>query len=215
MSRHLHALLSAVTLMLGLTTSAGAQPRTAPDGRPLAVATFAAGCFWCAEADFEKVAGVVDAVSGYTGGRTPNPTYEQVSSGGTGHIEAVQVHYDAARVSYAQLLDVFWRNVDPLDARGQFCDKGEQYTAAVFVATPEERALAEASRRREAGRLASSDQPIATRILPAAPFFEAEAYHQAYAQKNPVRYRFYRTTCRRDARLRELREPKGRTAHGA
>ena len=212
MSRYLQALLGAATLLLGLTTSAAAQPRTAPDGRPLAVATFAAGCFWCAEADFEKLTGVVDAVSGYTGGRAPNPTYEQVSAGGTGHIEAVQVHYDAARVSYAQLLDVFWRNVDPFDARGQFCDTGEQYTAAVFVATPEERALAEASKRREAERLASSGRPIATRILPAAPFHEAEAYHQAYAKKNPVRYRFYRTTCRRDARLRELR---GGAEHGA
>ena len=215
MNRYLRALSGAATMLFGLTTSAAAQSRTTPDGRPLAVATFAAGCFWCAEADFEKVAGVVDAVSGYTGGRAPNPTYEQVSSGATGHIEAVQVHYDAARVSYAQLLVVFWRNVDPFDARGQFCDKGEQYTAAVFAATPEERALAEASKRREAGRLASSARPIATRILPAAPFYEAEAYHQAYAKKNPVRYRFYRTTCRRDARLRELRELRGGAEHGA
>ena len=206
MPRSVHALLRGVAMLFGLTTSAAAQSRTTPDGRPLAVATFAAGCFWCAEADFEKVAGVVDAVSGYTGGRAPNPTYEQVSSGATGHIEAVQVHYDAARVSYAQLLEVFWRNVDPFDARGQFCDKGEQYTAAVFVATPEERALAEASKRREAGRLASSGRPIATRILPAAPFYAAEAYHQDYAKKNPVRYTFYRSRCGRDARLRALND---------
>ena len=207
--RRVRALLAAAAATLGLTTSAAAQPRTAPDGRPLATATFAAGCFWCAEADFEKVPGVVDAVSGYTGGRAPSPTYEQVSAGRTGHREAVRVHYDAARVSYAQLLDVFWRNVDPLDARGQFCDKGEQYTAAVFVATPEERALAEASKRREVGRLASSGRPIATRVLAAAPFYEAEAFHQGYAKKNPVRYRFYRTSCRRDARLRELRGVRG------
>jgi peptide-methionine (S)-S-oxide reductase len=217
MSRYVRALLGAAAATLGLTTAALAQPRTAPDGRPLATATFAAGCFWCAEADFEKVPGVVDAVSGYTGGRAPDPTYEQVSAGGTGHLEAVQVHYDAARVSYAQLLDVFWRNVDPLDAGGQFCDKGEQYTAAVFVATPEERALAEASKRREAARLASAGlasagRPVATRVLAAAPFYEAEAYHQAYAKKNPVRYRFYRTSCRRDARLRELRGAAGRGA---
>jgi peptide-methionine (S)-S-oxide reductase len=202
-------MLGAAAMTLGFTTATLAQSRTAPDGRPLATAIFAAGCFWCAEADFEKVPGVVDAVSGYTGGRAPSPTYEQVSAGGTGHLEAVQVHYDATRVSYAQLLDVFWRNVDPLDGGGQFCDKGEQYTAAVFVATPEERALAEALKRREAGRLASSGRPIATRILPAAPFYEAEAYHQGYAKKNPVRYRFYRTSCRRDARLRELRELRG------
>jgi peptide-methionine (S)-S-oxide reductase len=225
MSRYVRALLGAAAMALGLTTSALAQSRTAPGGRPLATATFAAGCFWCAEADFEKVPGVVDAVSGYTGGRAPDPTYEQVSAGGTGHLEAVRVHYDAARVSYAQLLDVFWRNVDPFDAGGQFCDKGEQYTAAVFVATPEERALAEASKRREAGRLASAGpasagpasagRPIATRVLAAAPFYEAEAYHQAYAKKNPVRYRFYRTSCRRDARLRELRELRGGGEHGA
>ena len=116
------------------------------------------------------------------------------------------MHYDPARVSYAQLLDVFWRNVDPLDARGQFCDKGAQYTAAVFVATPEERQLAEASKRRVAERLAPLGRPVATRVLPAAPFYEAEAYHQGYAKTNPVRYRFYRTTCGRDARLRELRD---------
>ena len=216
MHRHFRARLgaAAAAMALGLTTSAPAQPRAAPDGRPLATATFAAGCFWCAEADFEQVPGVVDAVSGYTGGRAPDPTYARVSAGGTGHLEAVRVHYDPARVSYAQLLAVFWRNVDPLDAGGQFCDRGEQYTAAVFVATPGERALAEASKRREAGRLAPSGlapagRPVATRVLAAAPFYAAEAYHQGYAKKNPVRYRFYRTSCRRDARLRELRELRG------
>lgn len=203
MRRRIHAMLAAVAVALGLATPAAAQQRATP-GHPLAVATFAAGCFWCAESDFEKVPGVVDAVSGYTGGRVVNPSYQQVSAGGTGHLEAVQVHYDPARVSYAQLLDVFWRNVDPLDARGQFCDKGEQYTAAIFVATPAERTLAEASKQRVAERLAPLGRPVATRILPAAPFYAAEAYHQAYAHTNPVRYRFYRTTCGRDARLREV-----------
>jgi len=215
--RDFRALLGAAAVTLGLATAALAQPRTAPDGRPLATATFAAGCFWCAEADFEQVPGVVDAVSGYTGGRAANPTYAQVAAGGTGHLEAVRVHYDAARVSYAQLLAVFWRNVDPLDAGGQFCDRGEQYTAAVFVATPGERALAEASKRREAGRLAPAGlapagRPVATRVLAAAPFYAAEAYHQGYAKKNPVRYRVYRTSCRRDARLRDLRELRGNKA---
>ena len=168
-----------------------------------AVATFSSGCFWCTEADFEKVPGVVDAVSGYTGGRVPNPTYEQVSSGGTGHREAVQVFYDPKRVSYARLLDVFWRNVDPVDARGQFCDKGEQYTSAIYVATPEERRLAEASKQAVArsGRL---KDPIVTAVVAVAPFYKAEEYHQAYYKKNPIRYKFYRTNCGRDARLREI-----------
>jgi peptide-methionine (S)-S-oxide reductase len=183
---------------------AGAQARAG--GPAPAVATFASGCFWCTEADFEKVPGVLDVVSGYTGGRGADPTYEQVSAGGTGHLEAVQVRYDPARVSYAQLLDTFWRNVDPFDARGQFCDKGEQYTGAVFVATPEERALAEASKRRVAERLAGRGGPVVTRILPAAPFYAAEAYHQDYAKKNPVRYTFYRSRCGRDARLRALND---------
>jgi peptide-methionine (S)-S-oxide reductase len=171
--------------------------------RRLATAVFAAGCFWCSESDFEKVPGVVDAVSGYTGGRVANPTYEQVSSDTTGHREAVQVLYDPARVSYARLLDVFWRNVDPLDGRGQFCDKGEQYTGAIFFATPEERRLAEASKRaiEQAGRVKGR---IVTAILPAATFYKAEEYHQSYYKKNPIRYRFYRTNCARDRRLKEV-----------
>ena len=180
----------------------GAGGRALPPGAS-AVATFASGCFWCTEADFEKVPGVVDAVSGYTGGRVANPTYEQVSSGGTGHREAVQVFYDAKRVSYAQLLDVFWRNVDPVDARGQFCDKGEQYTSAIYVANPEERRLAEASKQAVA-RSARLKEPIVTAVVAVAPFYTAEDYHQSYYKKNPIRYKFYRTNCGRDARLREI-----------
>jgi peptide-methionine (S)-S-oxide reductase len=148
---------------------------------------------------------VVDAVSGYTGGRAPDPTYAQVSAGGTGHLEAVRVHYDAARVSYAQLLAVFWRNVDPLDAGGQFCDRASSTPRPCSSPRP---GSARSRRPRSGGRrrgLAPSGRPVATRILPAAPFYAAEAYHQAYAKKNPVRYRFYRTTCGRDARLRALR----------
>jgi methionine-S-sulfoxide reductase len=168
-----------------------------------AVATFAGGCFWCSESDFEHVPGVVDAVSGYTGGRVANPTYEQVSAGRTGHREAVRVTYDPRRVSYAQLLNVFWRSVDPVDAGGQFCDRGPQYTSAIFIASDEERRLAEASKRaiEQSGRLR---RPIATAILPAGPFYPAEAYHQAYYKKNPLRYRFYRSTCGRDRRLRQV-----------
>lgn len=189
-------------VVVGVGAAAG-QAGGAPAERRLAVATFAAGCFWCAESDFEHVPGVVDAVSGYTGGRVARPTYEQVSAGRTGHREAVQVTYDPGRVSYAQLLDVFWRNVDPVDAGGQFCDRGPQYTSAVFVATAEERRQAEASKLaiERSGRLR---RPIATAILPAGPFYRAEAYHQGYYQKNPVRYRFYRSTCGRDRRLRQL-----------
>ena len=148
--------------------------------------------------------GVVDAVSGYTGGRVANPTYEQVSAGRTGHREAVQVIYDPARVSYARLLDVFWRNVDPVDARGQFCDKGYQYTSAIYVSSPEERRLADSSKRAldQSGRL---EKPVVTEIAGAAPFSLAEPYHQSYYTKNPIRYRYYRTSCGRDRRLRELR----------
>jgi peptide-methionine (S)-S-oxide reductase len=186
-------------------TPAVAQSRAggAPAGGPLAVATFASGCFWCTESDFEKVPGVVDAVSGYTGGRVANPTYEQVSAGRTGHREAVQVMYDPARVSYQQLLDVFWRNVDPVDAHGQFCDRGEQYTSAIYVTTDEERRLAEASKGavERSGRVRGR---IATVILPAGPFYKAEEYHQSYYKKNPLRYKFYRTSCGRDRRLRKL-----------
>jgi peptide-methionine (S)-S-oxide reductase len=190
-------------LALALAAPAAAQPPRAA-APAVATAVFAAGCFWCAEADFEKVPGVIDAVSGYTGGRGANPTYEQVSGGGTGHREVVQVRYDPSRVRYEQLLAVFWRNVDPFDAAGQFCDKGEQYTSAIYVADAEQRRLAEQSRAALAppGRVAQ--QPIVTPVVDAAPFYEAEAYHQAYYKKNPIRYRFYRNGCRRDARLREV-----------
>ena len=194
----------AATLGLG---AAAAEERTQVAPEPpagMAVATFAAGCFWCAESDFEKVPGVVDAVSGYTGGRVANPTYEQVSGGGTGHREAVRVTYDPARVGYARLLEVFWHAVDPWDTDGQFCDRGPQYTAAVYVHDAEQRRLAEASRRalRPAG--GAPGQAIATAIVDAGPFYPAEAYHQAYAARNPLRYRFYRTTCGRDGRLRAV-----------
>jgi peptide-methionine (S)-S-oxide reductase len=143
---------------------------------------------------------VISTTSGYTGGRVPDPSYEQVSEGGTGHLEAVRVEYDPARVSYQKLLDVFWRNVDPLDDGGQFCDRGSQYASAIFVAGAEQRRLAEASKRalEQSGKLKGS---IATRILDATAFYPAEDYHQDYATKNPLRYRYYRYGCGRDARL--------------
>jgi peptide-methionine (S)-S-oxide reductase len=153
------------------------------------------------EPPYEKLTGVVSVTSGYTGGATKNPTYEQVSAGHTGHYEAVIVTYDPRQISYATLLDVFWRNVDPLDADGQFCDKGDQYRAAIFYRTEAERQLAEQSKRRIAQ---SKKWNIATAILPASVFYPAEKYHQDYYKKNPVRYKFYRFNCGRDNRLREL-----------
>lgn len=167
-----------------------------------ATAIFAAGCFWCAEHDFEKVPGVEKVISGYTGGQVANPTYQQVSDGGTGHFESVQVIYDPAKVSYQQLLNVFWHNVDPTDGGGQFCDRGDQYRSAIFYANKSEKKLAEQSKQDllQAGKFKS----IATLIIPATTFYPAEEYHQQYAVKNPVRYRFYRYSCGRDARLDEV-----------
>lgn len=160
-------------------------------------AVFAGGCFWCTESDFEKVDGVIEAISGYTGGRMENPTYKQVSAGGTGHIEAVKVVYDPAKISYSQLLDVLWRHIDPTDAGGQFVDRGDQYRSAIFYATDEERQTAEASKKALAasGRF---DRPIVTDILPLGAFYEAEDYHQDYYKKNSLRYNWYRSGSGRD-----------------
>jgi len=160
-------------------------------------AVFAGGCFWCTESDFEKVDGVLAVISGYTGGRTANPTYEQVSAGGTGHVEAVKVVYDPDRLTYAQLLQVFWRHVDPTDGGGQFVDRGSQYRGVIFYSTDQERSLAEASKK----SLAASGRfgkPIATEILPLGEFYPAEEYHQDYYKKNPIRYRYYRGGSGRD-----------------
>jgi len=194
-------------LLALLTVGACSSPVTVERVQPAnaATATFAAGCFWCVEEAFEKVPGVVDAVSGYTGGSTVNPTYEAVTAGGTGHYEAVRVTYDPARVTYAQLLDVYWRNVDPFDPIGQFCDKGESYRAAVFPATPEETQAAEASRQAVALRFG---RPVVVEILPAAIFYDAETYHQDYYLKNPQAYRFYKWRCGRAQRLEALWGPE-------
>jgi peptide-methionine (S)-S-oxide reductase len=185
--------VAAATLTLLTLPMLGAPP-------PLAKATFAMGCFWCGESDMEKVQGVVGVVSGYTGGAVPNPTYEEVSSGGTGHRESIEVTYDPAKVTYEHLLDVFWHNVDPLDARGQFCDKGEQYKAAIFYHDEAQKKAAEASKAGVARRFPK----VVTDIRPASMFFKAEDYHQDYYKKNPVRYRFYRFNCGRDQRLKEV-----------
>jgi peptide-methionine (S)-S-oxide reductase len=168
-----------------------------------AKATFAGGCFWCMEPPFEKLDGVLSVTSGYTGGKKANPTYEEVSSGGTGHLESVEILFDPAKVSYEQLLEVFWRNVDPTDGGGQFCDRGEQYRTAIFVHDAAQRSAAEASKAAldAAKRLPG---PVVTPILAASAFYPAEEYHQDYWKKNPLRYRYYRGGCGRDERLKEL-----------
>jgi peptide-methionine (S)-S-oxide reductase len=176
--------------------SSTTQPR---DGQ--AVATFAGGCFWCMEPPYDKLDGVLATTSGYTGGSKVDPTYHEVSAGGTGHAEAVQVTYDPAKVTYEQLLDVYWHNVDPLDPGGQFCDRGEQYRTAIFVHDEEQRRLAEQSKQGLEGRF---ERPIVTEIVPASTFYPAEDYHQNYYEKNPIRYKFYRWNCGRDQRLAEL-----------
>ena len=167
----------------------------------LKVATFAGGCFWCVESDFDHVPGVVKTISGYTGGMVPNPTYRQVTAGGTGHLEAVQITYDPEVVSYGELLVAFWHSVDPTDPGGQFCDRGRSYETAIFVADDEERQLAEASKQATQEFL---DEPIVTPIENALPFFPAEDYHQDYYKKNPVRYKLYRWNCGRNQKVKKL-----------
>lgn len=171
------------------------------DGR--ATAYFAGGCFWCMEEAFEKVEGVSAVVSGYMGGTAANPSYEQVSAGQTGHAESVEVRYDPAKVSYQQLLDAFWRNIDPITANAQFCDHGSQYRAAIFYGTEEEQRLAQASKTaiEQSKRFA---QPIVTQIVPASTFYPAEEYHQDFYKKNPIRYKYYKFTCGRAQRLEAL-----------
>ena len=169
----------------------------------LSTAIFAAGCFWCAEEAFEKVPGVVSAVSGYTDGKTRNPSYERVSSGATGHTEAVEVTFDPSKVSYEKLLDVFWVNHDPTYADRQFCDHGSQYRPGIFWHDEEQKRLADASRAKY-DKLKTFRQPIVTPIVKASQFWPAEDYHQDYYKKNPARYKFYVTGCGRYSRLDEL-----------
>jgi peptide-methionine (S)-S-oxide reductase len=167
----------------------------------ISTATFAGGCFWCMQPAFDAVKGVVSTTAGYTGGRTRDPTYEEVSAGGTGHAEAVEVVFDPAQVSYEKLLDVFWHNVDPTTPDRQFCDVGHQYRAAIFVHGDDQRRAAEASRDTVAKRLGRT---VVTEIVPASAFYPAEDYHQGYYRKNPLRYEFYRYRCGRDRRLKEI-----------
>ena len=195
-------------LSLILAASLLAGKATAPNG-PTATATFAGGCFWCEETAFEGLPGVISVTSGYTGGQKKNPTYEEVSSGSTGHAESVQVLFDPAKISYAKLLEIFWHNVDPLDPGGQFCDRGTQYRSAIFYADEGQRREAEASKH-ALEKEARFQGRIATQLVPASTFYPAEEYHQQFYRKNPVRYKQYRQGCGRDARLKQLwGEPAG------
>ncbi|MEN9805775.1 MAG: hypothetical protein RL756_283 [Pseudomonadota bacterium] len=183
-----------------------AQPSAAPAGTTpdvTARAIFAGGCFWCMEPPFDALPGVISTTSGYIGGRVRHPTYEQVSAGGTGHTEAVEVIYDPATVSYATLLDVFWRNIDPYTRDRQFCDGGSQYRAGIFFLDESQRIAAEASRTALEKSKPFTD-PVVTEVTAAGRFWKAEGYHQDYYLKNPVRYRYYRWNCGRDQRLQQI-----------
>jgi peptide-methionine (S)-S-oxide reductase len=182
-----------------LAAAAFAPPAAAGE----AVAIFAGGCFWCMEPPYDKTEGVISTISGYTGGELANPSYRQVSSGTTGHIEAVKIVYDPEKVSYEKLLHIFWRNIDPIRANAQFCDEGPQYRSAIF---PQDEAQREAAEKSKAELEATGrfTRPIATEILDAAPFYPAEDYHQDYYKKNPNRYAYYRWSCGRDARLEQI-----------
>jgi len=182
--------------------SAGVQPPEPDLPQGAQTAVFASGCFWCTEADFEKLDGVYDVVSGYTGGDVADPSYRQVVNGGTGHAEAARVIYDPEAVSYQALLEHYWRNVDPFDGAGQFCDRGDSYAPFIFVDGAEQADLAERSRQAVQDRF--PQQPIQVRIRELDAFWPAEEYHQDYAEKNPIRYQRYRFGCRRDARLRDI-----------
>ena len=197
-------IIALALVLLGYHQVMGKMEKKMNDGsQNTKEAYFAGGCFWCTEADFEKVDGVIEAISGYTGGHLANPTYKQVSEGGTGHVEAVKVVYDPAKVTYEELLEVFWMHVNPTDAGGQFVDRGPQYRSVIFYSNEQEHRLAEASKKRLAasGRF---DKPIVTEILPVGPFYPAEEYHQDYYKKNPIRYRFYRYRSGRDQFLEKV-----------
>ena len=199
-------------VMLAAALAGGAMAQTkqqdkaaAPAARPgaTATATFAGGCFWCTESDFDKVEGVVSTTSGYIGGKTANPTYDTVSAGNSGHAEAVQVIYDPSKVTYSKLVEYYWRTIDPTTKDRQFCDAGNPYRTAIFVHDEQQRALAEASKKALSANKPFRE-PIVTEIVNATTFYPAEEYHQNYYTKNPIRYKFYRGNCGRDTRLKQL-----------
>jgi len=211
-----------MTVMLCLIVSSalacapgnGTRAGSMESDSPARIATFAGGCFWCVESAFDGVDGVLEAVSGYTGGEQANPTYAEVSSGGSGHIEAVQIGYKPEKISYEELLDIFWRQIDPTDAGGQFADRGSQYTTAVFYHDEAQRAAAVESRD-VLDRSARFDKSIVTKIVPAGPFFPAETYHQDYARKNPRHYKQYRYGSGRTPFLQRVWGTSGQTKKGA
>ena len=186
------------------TSGAVTGPATAGVSDSHAFATFAGGCFWCMEPPYDELPGVISTTSGYTGGHADNPDYKQVTAGGTGHYESVQIVYDPTLVTYETLIDIYWINVDPLDAGGQFCDRGNSYRTAIFVHDKQQREIAVETRSAVAARFATV---IATQVIDATEFYPAEEYHQDYYQKNPIRYTYYRRGCRRDARLAQLWGP--------
>ena len=192
----------AIALLAPMAMAQQDHSTSAKDGR--AVATFAGGCFWCMEPPYDELDGVTSTISGYTGGTKADPSYQEVSQGGTGHTEAVQITYDPDKLTYEKLLEVFWRNVDPLDAGGQFCDRGDQYRTGIFVHDEEQRRLAEQSKQALEDNQRFEGQSIVTEIEEAGPFFPAEDYHQDYYEKNAIRYKFYRWNCGRDQRLAEV-----------
>lgn len=190
-------------VFLMMTTFAQAETAEKSASMHSETATFAGGCFWCMEAPFDKLPGVVSVTVGYTGGHTKNPTYEEVSAGGTGHAESVQIVYDPEKISYQNLLEVYWHNIDPTTKNSQFCDHGNQYRTAIFYHNEEQKKLAEQSRE-ALERHKPFSGPIVTEIVAASVFYPAEEYHQHYYKKNPWRYKFYRTSCGRDHRLKQL-----------
>jgi peptide-methionine (S)-S-oxide reductase len=195
--------LLVISALLASVVEAAGKGDPPAEGPKLAKATFAGGCFWCMEHPFDSLEGVVSVMSGYTGGTKKNPTYQEVSAGGTGHAESVQIVYDPARIGYPKLLEVFWHNIDPTTPNRQFCDAGNQYRSAVFYHDEEQKRLVEESKR-ELERTKPFRGSIVTEIAPASVFYPAEEYHQQYYKKNPVRYKFYRYNCGRDQRLKEL-----------
>lgn len=208
------SILPALLLVMKIGDRAGTAQQEMRDSKmddkvEMRIATFAGGCFWCTEADFEKVPGVIEAISGYAGGQKENPTYREVSAGITNHYETIQVRYDPSEVTYEELLDVFWKHIDPTDPGGQFVDRGSQYRSVIFYHNEEQRQLAEKSRDalEKSGKF---KKPIVTEILPYSSFYEAEEYHQDYYKKNPVRYKLYRWNCGRDKRLKEIWGDKAR-----
>jgi peptide-methionine (S)-S-oxide reductase len=197
--RTIRALAAGLTVGIAATSMA----QTATPAPATAKAVFAGGCFWCVESDFDKVPGVLSTVSGYTGGRTANPTYEQVSTKDTGHAEVVEIVFDPNKVSYSQLVEHFWRTIDPTTKDQQFCDRGNPYRSAIFALNAEQLKVAQSSKA-ALEKSKPFKEPVVTEVVLATTFYPAEDYHQDYYLKNPVRYKYYRTSCGRDARLQQL-----------